>query len=88
MITALYHITHSISGGVHKTVNPTYGCNHRSDCFLHIIQTCWRRTVLIIRLRTASPQGMAALAAQGGVAILTEQGDWAFSVMQFFAEVK
>ena len=32
-------------GGVHKTVNPTYGCNHRSDCFLHIIQTFWRRMV-------------------------------------------
>ena len=52
MITALYHITHSISGGVHKTVNPTYGCNHRSDCFLHIIQAC-------------RPQGIVALACNG-----------------------
>ena len=40
MITALYHITHSISGGVHKTVNPTYGCNHRSDCFQYNVIYC------------------------------------------------
>jgi len=35
------------------------------------------------RLRTASPQGIAALAAQGGVATLTERSDATFSVMQF-----
>ena len=34
-------------------------------------------------LRTASPQGIAALAAQGGVATLTEQSDATFSVVQF-----
>ena len=34
-------------------------------------------------LRTASPQGIAALAAQGGVATLTERSDATFSVMQF-----
>ena len=31
------------------------------------LQTCWRQTVCQNRLRTASPQGIAALAAQGGV---------------------
>ena len=35
-------------------------------------------------LRTASPQGIAALAAQGGVATLTERSDETFSVGQFF----
>ena len=35
-------------------------------------------------LRTASPQGIAALAAQGGVATLTERSDATFSVMQLF----
>ena len=35
------------------------------------------------RLRTASPQGIAALAAQGGVATLTERSDATFSVGQF-----
>ena len=35
------------------------------------------------RLRTASPQGIAALAAQGGVATLTERSDETFTVMQF-----
>ena len=40
------------------------------------LQTCWRRTVCQNRLRTASPQGIAALAAQGGgVATLTERSD-------------
>ena len=34
-------------------------------------------------LRTASPQGIAALAAQGGVATLTERSDATFSVKQF-----
>ena len=34
-------------------------------------------------LRTASPQGIAALAAQGGVATLTERSDEAFSIWQF-----
>ena len=34
-------------------------------------------------LRTASPQGIAALAAQGGVATLTERSDETFSVGQF-----
>ena len=48
------------------------------------LQTCWRQTVCQNRLRTASPQGVAALAAQGGVATLTEGRDEAFSVMQFF----
>ena len=36
-------------------------------------------------LRTASPQGIAALAAQGGVAPLTEQSDETFSVGHFFS---
>jgi hypothetical protein len=35
------------------------------------------------RLRTASSQGIAALAAQGSVAPLTEQSDETFSVGQF-----
>ena len=47
------------------------------------LQTCWRQTVCQNRLRTASPQGVAALAAQGGVATLTEGRDEAFSVGQF-----
>ena len=47
------------------------------------LQTCWRQTVCQNRLRTASPQGIAALAAQGGVATLTERSDATFSVMQF-----
>ena len=34
-------------------------------------------------LRTASPQGIAALAAQGGVATLTERSDATFAVKQF-----
>ena len=34
-------------------------------------------------LRTASPQGIAALAAQGGVATLTERSDETFTVEQF-----
>jgi len=47
------------------------------------LQTCWQQTVCQNRLRTASPQGIAALAAQGGVATLTERSDETFSVMQF-----
>ena len=47
------------------------------------LQTCWRQTVCQNRLRTASPQGIAALAAQGGVATLTEGRDETFSVRQF-----
>jgi len=47
------------------------------------LQTCWRRTVWQNRLRTASIQGIAALAAQGGVATLTERSDATFSVKQF-----
>ena len=48
------------------------------------LQTCWRQTVCQNRLRTASPQGIAALAAQGGgVATLTEGRDATFSVMQY-----
>ena len=47
------------------------------------LQTCWRQTVCQTRLRTASPQGVAALAAQGGVATLTEGRDEAFLVGQF-----
>ena len=47
------------------------------------LQTCWRRTVCQNRLRTASPQGIAALAAQGSVAPLTERSDETFSVGQF-----
>ena len=46
-------------------------------------QTGWRQTVCQKRLRTASPQGIAALAAQGGVATLTERSDAAFEVKQF-----
>ena len=34
-------------------------------------------------LRTASPQGIAALAAKGGVATLTERSDATFAVKQF-----
>ena len=48
-----------------------------------IFQTCWRRTVCQNRLWTASPQVIAALAAQGGVATLTERSDATFSVKQF-----
>ena len=47
------------------------------------LQTCWRQTVCQNRLRMASPQGIAALAAQGGVATLTERSDATFSVMQY-----
>ena len=50
---------------------------------IQFFQTCWRRTVCQNRLRTASPQGIAALAAQGGVATLTERSDATFSVEQF-----
>ena len=49
------------------------------------LQTCRPQTVCQNRLRTASPQGVAALAAQGGVATLTEQSDATFSVMQLFS---
>ena len=44
------------------------------------LQTCWRQRVCQNRLRTASPQGIAALAAQGGVATLTERSDETFAV--------
>ena len=47
------------------------------------LQTCWRQTVCQNRLLAASPQGIAALAAQGGVATLTEGRDATFSVGQF-----
>ncbi len=47
------------------------------------LQTCWRQRVCQNRLRTASPQGIAALAAQGGVATLTERSDETFAVGQF-----
>ena len=47
------------------------------------LQTCWRQTVCQNRLPPASPQGIAALAAQGGVATLTEGRDATFSVMQY-----
>ena len=47
------------------------------------LQTCWRQTVCQNRLRTVSPQGIAALAAQGSVALLTERSDATFSVMQY-----
>ena len=52
---------------------------------LRCVLTCWRRTVCQNRLRTASTQGIAALAAQGGVATLTERSDETFSVMQLFS---
>ena len=47
------------------------------------LQTCWRQTVCQNRLRTASPQGIAAQASQGGVATLTERSDETCSVEQF-----
>ena len=47
------------------------------------LQTCWRQTVCQNRLPPASPQGIAALAAQGGVATLTEGRDETCSVGQF-----
>ena len=47
------------------------------------LQTCWRQTACQNRLRTASPQGVAALAAKGGVATLTERSDATFPVMQY-----
>ena len=77
-----------IYGGIHKTVNPPYGIEHTEDLLTSNSQTCWRRTVCQNRLRTASPQGIAALAAQGGVVTLTERSDATFSVMQFFAEIE
>ena len=66
-----------------KTVNPPYGLDHAEDLFMSNLQTCWRQTFCQNRLRTASPQGIAALAAQGGVATLTERSDATFSVMQY-----
>lgn len=73
----------SIDGGVRKTVNPPYGLDHAEDLFMSNLQTCWRQRVCQNRLRTASPQGIAALAAQGGVATLTERSDETFAVGQF-----
>ena len=56
---------------------------------MYMIQTCWRRAVCQNRLRTESPQGIAALAAQGGVATLRSLRDATFSAKQFSsAEVK
>ena len=49
--------------------------SQRSIFRYSVFQTCWRRTVCQNRLRTASPQRIAALAAQGGVATLTERSD-------------
>ena len=71
--------------GVRKTVDPPYGLDHTEDLFMSNLQTCWRRTVCQNRLVAASPQGIAALAAQGGVATLTEQSDARFSDKQFLA---
>ena len=34
------------SGRVPETANPPYACRHTEDCFLHIIQTRWRRMKL------------------------------------------
>ena len=48
-----------------------------------IYKPCWRRTVCQNRLRTASPQGIDAQAAQGGVATLTGRSDETFLVEQF-----
>ena len=47
------------------------------------LQTCRPQTVCQNRLRTASPQGIAALAAQGGVATLAERSDATFEVCQY-----
>ena len=77
--------TPEISGGVHKAVNPPYGIEHTEDLLTSNSQTCWRRTVCQNRLlQIARPQGIAALAAQGGVVTLTERSDATFSVWQFF----
>ena len=72
-----------IYGGIHKTVNPPYGIEHTEDLLTSNPQTYWWRTVFQNHLRTASPQGIAAIAAQGGVATLTERSDTAFEVCQF-----
>ena len=48
------------------------------------LQTCWRRMVCQNRLRTASPQRIAAFVAQGGVATLRHevtQHSWSFSFL-------
>ena len=72
-----------IYGGIHKTVNPPYGIEHTEDLLTSNPQTYWRQTVCQNRSRTASTQGIAPLAAQGGVATLTERSDAAFEVKQF-----
>ena len=48
-----------------------------------IISNLLAANSILCCLRTASPQGIAALAAQVGVATLTERSDATFSVMQF-----
>ena len=50
-----------------------------------IISNLLATNSILCCLRTASPQGIAALAAQGGVATLTEGRDETFSVRQFFS---
>ena len=52
------------------------------------LQTCWRRTVSQNRSRLASPQRIAALAPQGGVATLKKRSDATFLVMQLFLLTK
>ena len=64
-------------------MNPPYGLDHTEDLFMSNFQTCRRQTACQNRLRTASTQGIAALAAQWGAAALTERSDATFEVKQF-----
>ena len=72
------------SGAAHKTVNPPYVAIIRRIVFCMIFKLAGGEQQLCC-LRTASPQGIAALAAQGGVATLAERSDETFSVMQPFS---
>ena len=69
-----------VVAGVRKTVNPPYCSGHTEDLLMLNLQACWRRKVGQNRFRKASPQGIAAFAAQGGAAILTEGRGAAFEV--------
>jgi len=59
------------------------GAGQRSVFRYSVFSNLLAANSILCCLRTASPQGIAALAAQGGVATLTERSDATFSVKQF-----
>ena len=70
--------------GIKKTVNFSHIATSQRSVFRYsVFLNLLAANSISCCLRTASPQGIAALAAQGGGATLTEGRDAAFEVMQF-----